>query len=489
MKSCIQIETNKKLSYLYSTVHNQIFYINPLLSNIINNVDNDSVEITVEETQKQKKKYKYLLDNKLISDVSKKTIKNVDIKAADIDFNLANLRQLTFEITDACNLKCEYCAYGKFYGDYDSRENKYLDIDASKKLIDKLVDLWNSNLNTSQDKITYISFYGGEPLLNMKFIKEIVSYFKSKDFKHNKIQFSMTTNSLLLRKNASYLVENDFHLLLSLDGNKEGTSYRVYANGQNAYDDIISNIDYLKETFPVFFKNNVNFNSVLHDRNSVESLYSYFNKRYSKNPTIGELNNMGIKDSMKSEFEKTYNNFSRSLYSSNKYDLIEDDMFIKIPTIQTFGIFINKYTNNYFKSFLDFYKNKDINYKYPTGTCSPFSKKMFVTVNGKLLACERIGHQFALGSIDKDGVYISSFEISKRYNAYFDKLKKQCESCYVQENCQQCIFNISTIYDKATVCNGFTNKEDFKEYLSSEMSLFERKPEYYSKIIRKVMVE
>jgi len=29
--------------------------------------------------------------------------------------NLINLRQLTFEVTDACNLKCKYCGYGEFY--------------------------------------------------------------------------------------------------------------------------------------------------------------------------------------------------------------------------------------------------------------------------------------------------------------------------------------------------------------------------------------
>jgi predicted nucleic-acid-binding Zn-ribbon protein len=39
-------------------------------------------------------------------------------------FALANLSQLVFEVTDACNLKCKYCGYGEFYNDYDSRGNK-----------------------------------------------------------------------------------------------------------------------------------------------------------------------------------------------------------------------------------------------------------------------------------------------------------------------------------------------------------------------------
>lgn len=40
--------------------------------------------------------------------------------------NLANLPQLVFEVTDSCNLKCKYCAYGEFYDDFDIRENKMM---------------------------------------------------------------------------------------------------------------------------------------------------------------------------------------------------------------------------------------------------------------------------------------------------------------------------------------------------------------------------
>ena len=42
---------------------------------------------------------------------------------------LANTSQIAFEVTDGCNLKCEYCAYGKFYSDYDERINKNLNIE------------------------------------------------------------------------------------------------------------------------------------------------------------------------------------------------------------------------------------------------------------------------------------------------------------------------------------------------------------------------
>jgi uncharacterized protein len=34
-------------------------------------------------------------------------------------YQLLHLKQLVFEVTDACNLRCKYCAYSDFYEGYD----------------------------------------------------------------------------------------------------------------------------------------------------------------------------------------------------------------------------------------------------------------------------------------------------------------------------------------------------------------------------------
>lgn len=36
-----------------------------------------------------------------------------------IQYQLVNLRRLTFETTDSCNSQCKYCSYGEFYEDYN----------------------------------------------------------------------------------------------------------------------------------------------------------------------------------------------------------------------------------------------------------------------------------------------------------------------------------------------------------------------------------
>ena len=85
------------------------------------------------------------------------------ITSDNVVSELANLPQLVFEVTDSCNLRCKYCAYGEFYEDYDNREEKMLSTEKAIRLINHLSSFWNSNLNYSANNNLTISFYGGEP--------------------------------------------------------------------------------------------------------------------------------------------------------------------------------------------------------------------------------------------------------------------------------------------------------------------------------------
>ena len=52
---------------------------------------------------------------------------------------------------------------------------------------------------------------------------------------HRKFSFSMTTNALLLHKYMDFLKDNDFYLLISLDGDKENNGYRVDKVNENSF--------------------------------------------------------------------------------------------------------------------------------------------------------------------------------------------------------------------------------------------------------------
>ena len=407
----------------------------------------------------------------------------------DIVINaIANMQQLVFEVTDACNLKCRYCAYGEMYDDYDVREEKMLPVDKAIRLIDFLVDFWNSGRNNSVQKITFISFYGGEPLLNMPFIREIVDYIENKiNCPNHVFKFSMTTNAILLHQYMDFLQEHRFFLLVSLDGNKENTGYRIDKAGNPVFDRIVRNVDRLKEKYPDYFKERVNFNAVLHNKNSVEAIYRFFKERYDKIPTIGELNDVGIRREMQEAFKQTYRNSRESLHQSEHYEEIERDMFIRTGSYQSVTLFLHQYSGFVFKDYTDLLFDRDGKKRLPTGTCMPFSKKMYVTVNGKILPCERIGHQFALGEITDTAVRLDMEAIADKYNAYYAKFESQCSQCKTIKSCIQCIFNVADLEGKP-VCHGFMNGETFQNYVNSQMHFLEKNPEAYQKIMEEVIV-
>ena len=83
----------------------------------------------------------------------------------DIENNLQHLPQIIFEVTDACNLRCKYCAYADLYEGYDDRTNLKFPFHKAKLILDYLHNIWKKNF--VKDVVTpfTVGFYGGEPLL------------------------------------------------------------------------------------------------------------------------------------------------------------------------------------------------------------------------------------------------------------------------------------------------------------------------------------
>jgi uncharacterized protein len=400
---------------------------------------------------------------------------------------ITRLPQIVFEVTDACNLKCKYCGYGEFYIDHDERNNQFFTVKRAIVLLDYLKELWLSGFNTSHSQQVYISFYGGEPLMNMKFVRQVVEYIEKLRIPNKIFAFAMTTNAMLLDKYMDYLAEKNFRLLISLDGTKRNHSYRVDHSNKNSFNRVYRNIRILQKKNPSYFEQYVNINAVLHNRNSVAEIYHFIKNEFGKKPRIAELNGTGIKQNQKELFMRTYRNKYENLHQSENYEAIQEDMFYDAPNTQSLGIYLQQFSGNVYQTYNDLLFTPDNKMQYPTGTCLPFSKKMFVTVNGKILPCERIGHQFALGRVTENEVILDFEMIADRYNFWFNMLAPQCSRCYNTKACIQCIFNLDGIEQKP-VCKGFMNSTAFKQYQNRQMEYLATNPHLYEKIMKEVII-
>ncbi len=148
----------------------------------------------------------------------------------------------------------------------------------------------------------------------------------------------------------------------------------------------------------------------------------------------------------------------------------------------------NKYSGNVFINYNDLFVDADKINIIPTGSCSPFSKKMFVTVNRRILQCEKIDHDFSLGSISEKGIELDLERIASDFNAYLDKLQSQCNACYRAKSCTQCLFYIDDIRDNTSRCHGYMNKSDFALYSSHCLRHLAKKPDLYKKLMQDVII-
>ena len=124
-----------------------------------------------------------------------------------------------------------------------------MSVEVAKQAIDFLVK------HSENSKEISIGFYGGEPLLEVPLIREVVDYAEGV-FSGKKLLFNMTTNATLLNiETAKYLYEKKFNVTISLDGPKAThDSNRIFANSnKGTFDAVMQNLEWNAAVIPKMF--------------------------------------------------------------------------------------------------------------------------------------------------------------------------------------------------------------------------------------------
>ena len=145
------------------------------------------------------------------------------------------VKSLCLMAAQDCNLRCKYC-----FGDGGSYGEKrgLMNAEVGKAAVDYIVK------NSQNRRHCEIDFFGGEPLLNMPMIREVTEYIRAKEKETGKIfKLTLTTNGILLNDdNIKWLNDNNFDLVLSLDGRREvHDKMRPDAAGNGSYERALKN--------------------------------------------------------------------------------------------------------------------------------------------------------------------------------------------------------------------------------------------------------
>lgn len=112
----------------------------------------------------------------------------------------------------SCNLCCSYCF------ENDKCRDEKLDINEDAQGV---LDYIKYKMKNDDYQFIDITFTGGEPLLNIRFIEEITNRLCS-EFSSDELCFSIITNGTLLnKKSLDFFNQHKFGIQISFDGNKE----------------------------------------------------------------------------------------------------------------------------------------------------------------------------------------------------------------------------------------------------------------------------
>jgi uncharacterized protein len=163
-------------------------------------------------------------------------------------------RMLTLELTQKCNLDCSYCIFGNAYHRHHSRTLDSISLEIAELAIKYHLDKYQSGRT--------ITFYGGEPLLEFELLRHLVLYAEQycQDIGKDRPMFGLTTNGTLLNDEIiHFFVEHSFHVLISVDGDREShDKYRLYkCSKQGSFDTIEKNLCRFIELYPEYQKRGV----------------------------------------------------------------------------------------------------------------------------------------------------------------------------------------------------------------------------------------
>ena len=345
-------------------------------------------------------------------------------------------------------------------------------------LLDYLTGLWNENLT---DRITDIGFYGGEPMLNMSLIRQVIDYLEERN-KNKVFTYSMTTNGLLLDKHMDYLAEKGFNLLISLDGDRDCQSFRLKQDGTNSYEVVYRNTILLRNKYPDYFTEKVNFHAVIHKNNSVRRVLEYFTREFGKVPSLAEISSDGLRDEKRDLFSFMHQSIEESIHNDSYPEELHSALGFENPMKEYIYQYLKAYSGNIYDTYNSLISGIPIP-QTPTGTCNPFAKKLFVTVKGEIMQCEHISRQYVYGNVSSKGVSLNLESISRKFNSMLDSIQSRCQKCSIASSCIVCIFSLG---DSASLsrCKEFRTKKQFLHYQSSCLEIIHNNPELYSILVK-----
>lgn len=356
---------------------------------------------------------------------------------------------LVIELTQQCNLRCEYCVYSGVY--YFERVHNNATI--SLETIDTIIAKWFSSTNHPKN----VSFYGGEPLLKFELISYFVTTLKSMAID---IGYYITTNGILLENDeiCNFLVHHDFHVNISYDGLNQNL-YRKDLSKKGTASRIEKVIQELMRKFPSFVETNVRLSVTLAPPYHLMENAGYFETHPIFSKLTLMINTVNQDDN---SFIEKFDMHTENVKLSDDYHQLANRYILDEPQASS------KFLQALFARSLNRIDGREMCFPMKNvrlGCCDPGKQRIFVTCHGDCFMCERVGNFGKLGNVNTGINFNISIELQKE----IDKLiKLLCSKCYLNRICDYCF----STFREGTQFSG-TGTERIKKLCEAQRKWFD----------------
>lgn len=382
-------------------------------------------------------------------------------------------KQLQLEVTTGCNLRCRYCCFSECYEYTRSHGSDFMSWDVARNAIDEYYSNFKIVKQNNPSRNACVAFYGGEPLLNFELIKKAIEYISSK-YSMFQTDYNITTNATLLDERiGDFLVQNNFAILVSLDGDKETHDRnRIFTTGTGSFDVVMKNLDFFRNKHPGYPKLAISacYDPAI-DYDKVEHFFNEEKLLVVKHSFIDGINTTYFDRFSSSDWEKFYRNQrkfkDRYILSDKPFD---KDEFI----VYSVGVGFMEF------AFHLMYGDKRNALTPYSGTCVP-GEKMYVATDGKIHMCEKVNPRYSIGDVNAGG--IDAKKIADITNEYNRKIASHCKSCEISKLCSLCFKSFGGAegftYDES-ICKNL--KEHVNDMLVGYAELLEKRPQEVERI-------
>ncbi len=343
----------------------------------------------------------------------------------------SNLQHLVLTVTDRCNLRCKYCLHGADLDWVRSHGQKSMSVEIALRALEYFLD------RSDKEKTPFVSFYGGEALLEFDLIESVIAAARN-DARGKEAVFVIDTNGMLLDDRAIDLVIREkMFLQISLDGPQEvHDRNRVTIDGGESFQKIIDSVDRLLAKDPLAAER-LSFIATMAPPVDLQQLAEFFahfppfEKHGIKSQPNVRVNTANLRGqnwpgakegavSLAAQIKDAREQYLQAVESCTREALS--------PVIR--ALFEPELIGLYHRS------RSPLGEKYtPGGNCMPGQRKLHVATDGRFQPCERTGSMMRIGDIESG---IQSAEVKGVRDRFHQAVHDRCGNCWALRMCGVC---------------------------------------------------